>query len=62
MLEDRFYERAQISPIEWAERAEKQVRAAGSREPKAAEVARETFKNNAKLNKIKVFFIPAQTP
>jgi len=53
----------------WEEQARTQVSAAGSRdvawyfaEPEAAEKARQRFRNDERLQKIKIFYVPAEAP
>lgn len=68
-LRKRFFDEAEIFPTEWKERAEKQVRVAGSHdlewyfaEPEAADAARQTFESVEELKNIKVFYVPAEMP
>jgi len=68
-LRKSFFIDGEIFPKEWTERATKQVRAAGWRdvewyfaEPEAADLARRTFGQDERLKKIKVFYLPAETP
>ncbi|MGA8170798.1 MAG: hypothetical protein WB816_08210 [Methylocystis sp.] len=58
-----------IRDEEWLPQAGRQVAAAGSRmiewyfaEPEAADKAREWFRGEAALRKIKVFYVPAEAP
>jgi hypothetical protein len=68
-LRKSFFQRQEIFPREWTDRALRQVQAADWRdvewyfaEPEAAEVALRTFKNDKRLKKIRVFHVPAQSP
>lgn len=69
MLSERYFAERKKFPDEWTGDAMRQVRSAGSRdiewyfaEPEAAEVARRTFEQDDRLSKIRVFYVPVESP